>query len=199
MVTPASTTDYTAGSASGLTDKTAQLTVTATFGTEGVSFNMTNADAATIYVTKLQVRGRGIYIYDPVKIIYDDVDSQLKHGVYTTDIDMRYQWDPAVGEVFASTVLTREADPDWTCDRAVILANKNSMTLPSFLVLEPGTRLTLSEEVTGIGRDFFIQGYEAEIVNGQYVWWYPVLQWAGASTGLWVLGVSALGANTTLG
>jgi hypothetical protein len=199
MVTPVSGTDYTAGSASGLTDKNAKLTVAATFGTEAVSFDLTNTDGATIYVTKLQVRGKGIYIYDPVRIVYNNSTSQAIHGVHTMNIDMRYQSDPAVGEVFADTVLDREANPDWTCDKAVILANKSGLTMYGFLRLEPGTRMTLSEEVTGVDRDFFVQGYSAEIVNAKFVRWFPVLQWAGTSSGLWILGTSTLGANTTLG
>ena len=199
MVSPVATTDYTAGSASGLTDKTAQLTVTATYGTEAVSYNLTNNDAATIYVTKLQARGKGIYIYDAVRIVYDNAASQATHGVHTLSIDMRYQNDPAVGEQFAITVLAREKNPDWTIDRARILANRDDITMYGFLELEPGTRAAFSETVTGIDRDFFIQGYEAELTDGKYVWWMPVLQWAGSSTGLWILGTSTLGANTTLG
>lgn len=201
MVTPQATTDYTANAASGGggADKTAQLGVTATFGTEAVSFDLVNNDAGTIYVTKLQVRGKGIYLYDPVRVVYDDSTSQATHGVYTLNVDMKYQDDPAVGEAFAATLLAREKDPDYTCDQAEIWANRDQMTMFAFMELETGKRLSLNDTMTGTDRDYFIQGYRAEIREKNQVFWLPVLQWAGSSTGLWVLGSSVLGVNTTLG
>jgi hypothetical protein len=186
MVTPVSGTDYTAGSASGLTDKNAKLTVVATYGTEGVSYDLTNTDAAPIYVTKLQARGKGIYIYDAVKVIYDSATSQLEHGLLSLNADMKYQDDPTVGEFFANIVLTQSEFPALSADRAVVFANRNSMTVYGFLALEPGTKIILSESVSGIDNEFFVQGYEAEIVSGNQVWWKPILQNALLSSGPWI-------------
>jgi hypothetical protein len=95
---------------------------------------------------------------------------------------MKYQDDPTVGETFANTLLTRYKDPDQSFEKAVIFANRSGLTMYGFLQLEPGTRMTQSETVSGINRDFFVQGYEAEIVNGKHVWWKPVLQWSGLTS-----------------
>jgi len=190
-------------------DLKAFLTVTATFGTEAVSFDLENTGGTDLWVTMLKAVGKGIYIYDPVRVVYNDSASQLTHGVHAVAVDMRYQEDPAVGEVFANTILSREKDPDYSIDKAVVAANKNSMSMMAFLQLEPGRRLSMAEDMTGISRDWFVQGYEAQIIGSHaetpggtavpYVLWMPVLQWAGSTTGLWVLGTSTLGATTTLG
>lgn len=205
MVAPVATTHYTASANEDGTgaNLTPDLSVTAIYGTEAVEYELENTGATDLWVQLLKAVGKGIYIYDAVRVVYNDAASQLIHGVRALTVDMRYQEDPAVGELFAVTILGRQADPDYTVDRAIIIANKNSISMMGFLQLEPGRRLSLSEDVTGIDRDFFVQGYEAEIIgmhNGTpVVQWMPVLQWAGASSGLWVIGTSALGANTTLG
>jgi len=96
-------------------------------------------------------------------------------------------------------LLAREKDPDYTVDQAVILATLASKSMFSFMELETGKRLSLTDTMTGTERDYFVQGYRAEIRSGDQVFWMPVLQWAGASGGLWVLGTATLGVNTTLG
>jgi hypothetical protein len=73
------------------------------------------------------------------------------------------------------------------------------MAMFAFMELETGKRMSLVDTMTGTDRDYFIQGYRAEIREMNQVFWLPVLQWAGSSTGLWVLDVSVLGVNTTLG
>ena len=61
MVTPASGTDYSANAQAdgGGADKTAQLAVTASYGTEAVEYELTNSDTASIFITLLQARGKG--------------------------------------------------------------------------------------------------------------------------------------------
>lgn len=181
MVTPAATTDYLANTArdgSG-TNKTAFLTVTATYGTEAVSYNLQNTDSVTIWVTFLQARGRGIYHYDPTITVKDDTASQAIHGILAMTIDMQYQQDPALGEAFADFILDRETVPHSTVDRVAILANRNSLSMYSFLLLEPGTRAYFKEDMNGIDADYFINGYDAEILpgkDGPIVKWMPVLK-----------------------
>lgn len=180
MVAP-TTDDFYVETSDGA-NATTDVTLTTTYGTEGVSYDLVNNVAASRIVKTLMARGKGIYIYDAVTIVYEDLASQLKNGVRSVTVDMKYQDDPTVGELFADILLTRYKDPDIAVEKAVVFANRNPMTMFCFLQLEPGTRMTLSETVTGINRDFFIQGYEAEITNGLHVWWKPVLQWSGLTS-----------------
>jgi hypothetical protein len=149
-----------------------------------------NNVASERVVKTLRARGKGIYLYDAVRVIYESTDSQEIHGKKTLSIDMRYQDDPTIGEYFANFILEQCKSPFTTVDRAVIFANKNSMSVFGFLSLEPGNKIKLSETVSGIDNEFFIQGYEAEIFEGQYVWWKPILQNSIISAGPWIWDVS---------
>lgn len=188
MVVP-TTDDFLAETTAGV-NATTDITLTATYGTEGVSYDFVNNVAANRVIKTLQARGKGIYIYDAVKITYDSTDSQLAHGLLGLNMDMKYQDDPTVGEFFANTVLSQSETPALSVDRAAVFANRSSMTMYGFLALEPGTKVSFTETVTGIDNEFFVQGYEAEITDGLHVWWKPILQNALLSTGPWTWDVS---------
>jgi hypothetical protein len=188
MVAP-TTDDFLAETTAGA-NATTDITLTTTYGIEGVSYDFVNGVASERVIKTLRARGKGIYLYDPVRIIYESTDSQAIHGKQTLSIDMRYQSDPTIGEFFANFILGQSSGPFTSIDRAVIFANRNSMTLYGFLFLEPGKKLILSETVSGIDSEFFVQGYEAEIVEGKYVWWKPVLQNSILSAGPWIWDVS---------
>jgi hypothetical protein len=83
-------------------------------------------------------------------------------------------------------------------DSYPILANKTGESLYSFLALEPGTRALFAESQTGLSNEFFINGYEAEIIAGKYVIWSPVLQNVGMAT-FWIWDTSAWDYDTTWG
>ena len=181
MVTPVKTTDYMANAqADGLgLDKTDNLTVTADYGTEAVEYTL--VASADLFVTKLQARGKGVYIYDPVESVYEDSTSQLAHGVHPLVFDMKYQDDPTMADTISALALQSYKDPHTTVEQVTINANRNAMTLFGFLSLEPGSRARFTETQSGIDEDFFIQGYSASIVSKRYIIWQPVLKSTGTS------------------
>jgi hypothetical protein len=180
------------GSGSNLTSS---LTVTPSYGTAEVSFVLTAAVA--LWVTSLQAIGKGIYLYDPLSLIYEDVSAQAA-GVFPLAFDMRYQSDPTKTGAIAQYTLGLESNPNVTVDRAPILANRNEMTFYGFLELEPGTRATFIEDQTGINGDYFIMGYEAEMFAGQYVIWSPCLKDASQNN-FWIWDVSEWDVDNTWG
>src|SRR3990167_1113391 len=67
MVTPVVNTDYKFSSVSGSgTDLNASLIVTVTFGANTARVTFTNSAAVTGYLWFFQLRGKGVYLYDPV-------------------------------------------------------------------------------------------------------------------------------------
>lgn len=70
IVTPAATTDYTMNTQAdgGGTDKTANCTVSATLLGDTVKLVVANNSGATVYITKLQVRGIAIYTQNSAAI-----------------------------------------------------------------------------------------------------------------------------------
>ena len=200
MVTPVSGTDYIMGSTPTNADLNANLTVVATYGTEGVEYEITNTGGTDGYVY-LQARGKGIYIYDVVERIAEDEDSQNIHGVRSLVIEMKYQNDPALGEDYSNFVLVREKDPQLTIERYEMLANKNDDAMLAFLYGEPGGMVPVSESLTAVNGNYFIMGYSARIEAGKYVFWSPVLKSVGQDTS-WLLGTAGrteLGTTTILG
>jgi hypothetical protein len=194
-VTDSMSDSYTAnanedGSGANLTGS---LTVTPTYGTSEVSFILVASVA--MWVTSLKAIGKGIYLYDPLSVIFEDVAVQAQ-GVKQITFDMRYQANPTNTEAFAEYTLGLDKDPHTTVDRAPMLANRNSLTMYGFLLLEPGTRAHFIEDQIGIDGDYFINGYEAEMFAGQYVIFSPVLKTAGASS-FWIWDVSVWDEDTT--
>lgn len=175
------TNDYAAFANSDGTgaDLTASLSVVATYGTSEVEFVLT--PSANMWVTQLDAIGKGIYLYDPLSVIYEDTNAQ-NAGVFQITFDMAYQDDPRKTDAFANYTLGLEKTPNVTVDRCPIMANISGMHMYGFLMLEPGTRANFKEDQTGIDGDYFINGYEAEMFAGRYVIFSPVLRTASNSS-----------------
>lgn len=209
MVTPTTPTHYKAyANEDGTgTDLSANLVISGdplgvagrpNYGTDAVEYTLHNSGGTGMWVTVLKAVGKGIYLYDTVTIISEDPDSQGIHGVNELVIDMRYQATPSVGEAFANFVLSREKQPSQKVNSFPIFANKNSFSIMAFMLLEPGDRAHFSDEMTAIDSDYFINGYEAYIVNKKRVVWKLVLKKVEVNNG-WRLGTSLLGRTTKLG
>jgi len=198
MITPVSGTDYNAtanedGSGGSLT---ANVSVTATYGTEQVNYSISNSGGVGAWVY-LQARGNGILLYDPITKIFTDEDSRLLYGKFPLNIDMPYQDDPLVVDSICAALLTTEKDPYTTVDTYPLFANRDAQNMFAFLVLEPGSRARFAEPVTGVDANYFINGYSAKIINWRHVIWSPVLKVAD-DTNYWRLDEGELDSTTVL-
>lgn len=207
MVTPVATTDYTANAeeGGGGADYTANLSITnpdgtgnVSFGAEAAEYGLVNNGSQKLYVTKLQFRGMGIYDYQAVDYVAEDETSSALHGARPLTITFIYEDDPTVAKSYGEILLSELANEGTTVDYFEINANRNSMTLYAFLQLEPGTRFSLVEDQAAIGDDYFVNGYDAEIIDGKFVNWKIIPRSAGGQS-FWILGTSALGVDTGLG
>lgn len=171
-------TDYTATLNEDGTggSEVAHLTITPTFGTEAVIYEIYNDAAHSVWIQTLRAVGKGVYIYDTIESVQDDTDSQLTHGVIPMSLDLKYQADARKVQQFCSYIISKESLPRQTVDACPMWANIDGLQMYGFLYLEPGQKATFKEAQTGIDGDYFIMGYSAEIVNGKYVLWSPVLK-----------------------
>lgn len=204
MIQPVATTDYlmnTAQDGSG-TDVTANVTVTASYTGSGVRFTITNNGAVAGYITKLQARGKGIYRFTAV--IERDVPN-VPYGHRVLQVEMPYQNNVNTGTDVAN-YLTNVLSRSLSRVRSVsFYANKNSTLLGAMLVGEPGRRVAVTEEMTGLdAAEFIIAGVRLEIAQarlGLGIWCTWFLKPADTQR-YWVLGVlgaDALGDETVLG
>ena len=227
MVTPVATTDYTAnGAADGSgTDYTGSITVAATFGSNAVRWEITNTAGVTVYLTKLQARGIGIYDYEQTVAEAEDQPLAAEFGEQVATIDMPYQSNVALGQELATYLLrifgpqtvsnfalgvagrcelgetTRFADTNYGVVGSVRVSPTTAALQTEILARDIGDVVSISETMTRIDSRFVINAVDLEVraPGIPYVTWtlspYEVEPY-------WLLGTaraSKLGQTTILG
>jgi hypothetical protein len=176
VVTPAASTDFFAyANADGTgTNYTANMTVTPTtpIGSAEIEVTVTNTHAsATFYYggpdITFQVRGKGVYLYDPARNVARDATSIAAYGVRTLTIDMKYQ-DDVPGKYGASSgVLSVTKNPTYTFESVRLHANRSTKNMAAMLFAEPGAIVTLADTMTGLAADtHMLKFYEVELEAG---------------------------------
>lgn len=182
---PVSGTDYMANASEDGTgaDRTSSLTLVAKFGSAEVEFTLTNTSGSTIYVgggtagAFLQVRGKGVYIEDTARRVTIDQTSIDTHGEKVLTIESRYMdLNNHVGSnmSYGEKIINKWKDPLTSADRLYFAANKNVKNMVHFLFMEPRRAATITETMSGLTLTttvWYMQGYEAEILDGKIVMW----------------------------
>ena len=204
MVAPLSGTDYTANAQAdgGGADRTADLSVTADYGTSGVAYALENVGITALYVTKLQARGKGVYTYNSVDFVSEDTTSMAVHGMRLLDVDMRYQDNPLQAEAAATALLQKYSEANTLIERAWFCANRSDLSARAFLELDAGSKIEIEDVSGGMGGQYFVNGWEFgmqdNLINAT---WYLKLA-ADESFTAWYLeqvGAGELGQTTILG
>ena len=180
---------------------TADLTVTPAFGSNGVRWTLTNGAASTGYITRLRCLGKGIYDRAPVMVEIQDATSVTAFGRRLTQLDMAYQDDTnaAVGFTEAMIALYRTAG---SYPRTLqVMTGPDADVNTAIRVVDVGSRITISETVTGVNSDVFVHGCAYTLEQGvmRATW---TLAPADGFTSYWQLGtagVSELDGTTVLG
>jgi hypothetical protein len=171
MISPISTTDYlmnTASDGSG-SDITAYMTITATYGSEGASYVITNTNSSIGYITKLQARGIGIYAYNPIDHAEENQTSINEYGYKTETLQQKYQTDLYAGTQAITKFLERDKEPRKDVKTVSFLANTNASLMLAYLKIDIGTLVQLTESVSGVNSYYYIQGVEFTIEQGGIV------------------------------
>jgi len=165
MVDPVATTHYLLNSsADGTgTNLTANLTVTATYYGDKVSYSFVNSGAAG-FITKLQAYGNGIYFDNPFSYQSFNAAAKALRGSITKSIDMKYQGDTPTVQYIAEFILSRLSEPHRFIRTVKYNANRSVDTMLAFLNYDIGDRIRLTETVNGIDENYYIQGIEVEII-----------------------------------
>lgn len=197
-------TDYTMNSAADGTgtDVTDQFTVVVDDGGNGAYFTVTNIGTNPAYVTKLQIRGKGIYDYEQAVMTAEDTTQFQARGVNLVRLNMPYQSDPTVAMAAANYIITLWKDPLTGVEHITFPANKTDDLLRAALVREISDRIGVIEPVSGLvqSRGFFINAVKYRISAGPTMDCTFVLAPADRYT-YWKLGTtgqSELGQTTRL-
>lgn len=198
-IDPAPVTDYTMNSLADGTgsDLTASFTVLASRTGLGVRFTITNLGLVPGFITKLQVRGKGIYR----SLTTIDVAVPSGYGNRIFVLDMPFQTDVNVASdvaYYTANILSR---PLARVPSARFLANLTPELMLNAILREPGDRVHIREEMTGVDDDFYINSVRLELVEGHLLWCTWGLAQAN-TTQFWFIGVSGfteIGETTVLG
>lgn len=177
---PVATTDYlmnTKKEGTG-TNITANLTVSVIFYTAEAEVTVTNASAYNGHVTRLYLKGYGVYQDASIKAIAEKSASQTAYGVQELNIEQRYQRDVISGQSLAFRMANVEKDPRTKLDSVRFIANKSSTAMYAFCVLDIGDMVRVTESTLNLDDDFYIQGVEFSIQEGDVIMYK------------WILGVS---------
>ncbi len=185
-------------------DVSAYLTVVVTAGGAGASFSVTNALGATVYLTRNQLRGKGIYDRGTITLEASDAPSVASFGEHAVEFDMPYQSSPDVGQGAADYLLSKYASA-YAQARLVQVVGRSNTQVSQILSRDISDKVTITETVTGVSNDFFINGLIQRLTNGVLTTVYllapaidPFLDPGGPHGALyWVLGTSTLGTDTT--
>lgn len=159
MITPVSGTDYvmnTASDGSG-TNTTSSLVITADYGTEGVTYTLTNNYSQTCYITTLQARGRGVYSYAALESTQEDQDSIDAYGYHSETLHQMYQQSTQLGKSEAAKILSYNRLPRTVLNSVSLNANKSADFMYGFLVYDGGDLVPVVEDISGIDSKYYIQ------------------------------------------
>ncbi len=165
FVAPVATTDYLANSvADGTgTNKTANVTVrtgsvaapTEDCFASTVKFTITNNDASTVYITKLQLRGTALYDNSPLAVESVSVQG---YGDHPIDIDMPYQSDANVAQDLADYLRSQFESLATQAFELTFIGNDSPTLMECAMNVAVGDRITITETQTGLNAaDVFVQ------------------------------------------
>lgn len=204
-VDPVATTDYLMNSLSDGTGTNLTSSFTVTIGKFGsrVRFTVTNNGVTAGFVTRLQVRGDGVYSLNPIDAESVDATSIAAYGKNVASIDMLYESNPFTAKSAGDYFKGIWKNPLAHVRVVSFKANQSATILAAALTSDISTRIALVETVSGIvattvylinGVRFEIDEFDNMIVS----WWLTPAN----TTQFWQIGVagaSELGTTTILG
>ena len=165
MVTPVETTDYTMGTDENGTNLTTDFTVTASYGANTVRYELANAGSQNAIVSKLQARGAGIYDYSPYSLAFENATSTASFGRNDLDLDLPYESHESVASSLGEYILGQLDDPFNQIEEISFIGNTSDALMKAGLQVEPGDLVTITETVTGINNEFFVNGCGLQITG----------------------------------
>lgn len=165
MVTPVATTDYLFNSAADGSGSviTSQLSVLATFGGSTARVTIANAGPADGFVTKLQLRGRGLYDFEPVVTEARDAASIAAFGENPIGYDMPYQASTANALDTAQFILALNKDERPRATSCSFLANWSAATVERAFNVGISDRVSVTSEEVGLDAAvYFVNGVRLE-------------------------------------
>lgn len=162
VITPTSD-DYTwSGSDS-------DLAITTTIGGNSAKFACANSGTASGELSKLQIRGKRVLVYQPAIVEAYDSDSIADHDNRPLNMSLPYQNKTNEAQDFADVILSWQKDALLRLKSIHFTANSSDKLMKAMLRGEPGRRITVAESLSGVSGDYFINGVQLQITKGDLI------------------------------
>jgi len=162
-VTPASTTDYTANSASDGSgdDMTSDIAITTTKFAKTIKLSIKNNGTVPVYITLL--KARGTWYDDQTKVTRkaEDSTSQDDYQKRTLNIGGKYLDNTTQAEGLVEVALSKYKEPRGEIGMSIM--GSDDTNLAQILSLEISDRITVVNTELGINADYFIDYMEHSI------------------------------------
>lgn len=168
MVTPVPTTDYqfnTEEDGTGV-DITAQIAITPTFGGNTASLLIENNGPSDGWIPAggLQLRGRGLYDFEPVISDRKDQTSIDSFGECIFGYDMPHQSRPQNALDLALFLLDQYKDPTTRVETVTFIANWDDEATENAFNLEISEQVSIESPTLGLSaQPYFVNGQKLEI------------------------------------
>ena len=184
------------------TNATSDLTIVNTKTSNFMDIKLTNGNASTVYITKLQARATVTRSTDLTQITASDSTSETAFGKRVHQGDAPFVPNSEEAFRWCQYNLVRFKDPLQML-KVTIPANRNDTTLSAIQSLDISDRVTLDAHTkTGLmasDKDFFIESISHFVANKDNHTVQFTLSPVGSLTKFWVLGVSLLESETYIG
>ena len=145
----------------------ANLTVTADFGAEGVTFTLISSySTGAAYVTALTATGTGLLSYAPIYKEVESSASQESYNLRPQSIDQVYQQNPDLGILKGATIVALEKNPRLDLQKVTFYANRSLALMYAFLYVDVGHLVHIKEDDSEIDGYYYVQGVDFMITPG---------------------------------
>jgi hypothetical protein len=180
MIDPVITTDYllnTLSDGSGSNISSDAVIVT-DYGTDGFTHRVTNNNINNGYITLFNIRGYGIYLYNPISHVSKDDVSIEEFTTKTETLNQKYQSTLTNGSIEADKIIDLEKNPRTTLNKISMCANTSPELMQAFLYFDVGDLVHISEAQSAMDGWFYIQGVEFRVAPGGVILFSWILRQA---------------------
>ena len=117
---------------------------------------LTNNAAQRGYINDLTVKGKGIYVYDPLTLLEIDQDSINIRGERRFALRLEQIVNPVTAAIYAKVMRSAYSNPHFRSTNITFRANQSAAIATGALAAEPSTRFIAIEPATGVSYSFYV-------------------------------------------
>ena len=134
------------------------ISLTVFQGGSGVTAIFENPTTSTGYVTRFDVRGKRLKVYQPSTYVRRNLGSNLAIGERSTSLDMTYQDAPLSGKDVGDFLISILPIALPEIERLEFDGARNSTLQTMAASIEPGDRISLTDSYSGIAEHYWVNG-----------------------------------------